>query len=221
MKKKVLMSIVLLAIIGTSAIFAQQPTLDKLKWGNVVGNKQGVGPAYASISGALVIPGTYNGNPVQASGFRDCTQITSVTMLDGAAGITSNAFSVGTFQGCTSLTSVTLPASVAEIGGNAFKDCDKLTSVTFGGNTIANFWDSAFPGDLVKVYKSGAGGAGTYTRSAGGTTWTKQGGGFTLNGTWTRSDGMKITIAENGQNITITGDKPNNGGKLNDTYRKQ
>jgi len=38
---------------------------------------------------------------------------------------------------------------------------------------------------------------------------------------WTRSDGMKITITENGQNITITGDKPNNGGKLNDTYTKK
>ena len=76
-----------------------------------------------------------------------------------------------------------------------------------------------FEGDLVAKYQ--AGGAGTYTRSAGSNTWTKQGGGFTLNGVWTRSDGMKITIADNGQNITITGDKPNNGGKLNDTYAKR
>ena len=195
MKKKVLMSLVLLAIVGTSVVFAQQPTLDKLKFtiiGASGGTDQGkyeAQPLNNNISGSVVFPTTYNNIPVvRIQGFGNCGEITSVTI---PAGVVSN--------------------------GNSFINCAKLTSVTFQGSDWKNLSGSpAFPGDLDAKYK--AGGAGTYTRS--GNTWTKE-GGFSLNGTWTRSDGMKITIAENGQNITITDDKPNNGGKLNDTYAKR
>ena len=216
MKKKVLMSIVLLAIIGTSAVFAQQPTLDKLKFS---ANNSGytVTAANKQISGAVVIPDTYNGKPVtRVYDFADCTGITSVSIPDTVIIMEASAF-----LRCTGLTSVTIPASITTINFNVFRGTN-LTSVTFQGGTAkmetpgAN---SPFDGDLVAKYK--AGGAGTYTRQAGGTVWTKQGGSFTLNGTWRRSDGMEITITENGQNITITGDKPNNGGKLNDTYAKR
>jgi len=189
------MSLVLLAIIGTSAVFAQQPTLDKLQFaiiGASGGTDQGkyeAQPLNNNISGSVVFPTTYNNIPVvRIQGFGNCGEITSVTI---PAGVVSN--------------------------GNSFINCAKLTSVTFQGSDWKNLSGSpAFPGDLDAKYK--AGGAGTYTRS--GNTWTKE-GGFSLNGTWTRSDGMKITIAENGQNITITDDKPNNGGKLNDTYAKR
>jgi len=216
MKKKTLMSIVLLAIIGTSAVFAQQPTMDKLKISGS-GSKGDVSAAYKSISGEVVIPGTYDKySETRAYDFRDCTQITSVIMLEGTTDIGGT-----TFRGCTSLTSVIIPASMTRIDGNAFQGCDNLTSVTFGSNVIRTFYDNAFPGDLAKVFKSGAGGAGTFIRDAGGTTWTKISSTFTLNGTWTRADGMKINITDNGANITITGDKPNNGGKLNDTYTKK
>jgi len=153
MKKKVLMSLILLAIIGTSAVFAQQPTLDKLKWGNVLsvnatygsstGKMQLVEAADKSISGTVVIPGTYNGNPVEAKNFANCANITSFVMLDGAISISNSAF-----NGCTGLTSFTIPASVNIFG------------------------TSGFPGDLPAKYK--AGGAGTYTRQAGSNTWTKQ-----------------------------------------------
>jgi len=195
MNKRVLMSLVLLAIIGTSAVFAQQPTLDKLQFaiiGASGGTDQGkyeAQPLNNNISGSVVFPTTYNNIPVvRIQGFGNCGEITSVTI---PAGVVSN--------------------------GNSFINCAKLTSVTFQGSDWKNLSGSpAFPGDLDAKYK--AGGAGTYTRS--GNTWTKE-GGFSLNGTWTRSDGMKITIAENGQNITITDDKPNNGGKLNDTYAKR
>jgi hypothetical protein len=216
MKKRVLMSLVLLAIIGTSAVFAQTPTLDKLKFAIVSNNRQYAEPANKSISGAVVIPGTYNSMPVQVANFYDCTQITSVTILDGATHISD---SVGTFRRCSSLTSVTLPASVTNIGSNAFMDCDKLTSVTFLGNTIATIGNNVFPGDLSAKYK--AGGAGTYTRPAGSNTWTKQ-GGFTLNGTWKRSDGMEITISGDGtQTFTITGNAPNNGGRFNRNFAER
>jgi hypothetical protein len=65
MKRKVVMSLVLLAVIGAGVVFAQQPTLDKLTFTlNNQGTAYSVGPANNSISGAVVIPSTYNGLPV-------------------------------------------------------------------------------------------------------------------------------------------------------------
>jgi hypothetical protein len=190
MKKKLLMSLVLLAIIGTSAVFAQQPTLDKLKMTSLSSRKSYAATALnKDISGAVVIPATYEGLPVEIGDFTNCRNITSITIPDGL-----NFYNMY-FYGCTGLTSATLGSGLIITGSNVF------------------------PGDLLAKYR--AGGAGTYTRQAGSNTWTKQGGDFSLNGTWTRSDGMKITIADNGANIVITGDKPNNGGKLNDTYTKR
>jgi hypothetical protein len=217
MKKRVLMIHVVLAIIGTSAVFAQAPTLDKLEPFTL---NRYVRAANTSISGAVVIPDTATvggtTGPVRQianSAFKDCTGMTSVIIPEGITTI-----GIGAFQN-TGLTSVTIPESITSLGRDAFRDCNKLTSVTFHGVIRSNTIDSnTFPGDLRDKYV--AGGAGTYTRPAGSNTWTKQ-GGFTLNGTWKRSDGMEITITENGQNITITGNKPNNEGRLNDTYAKR
>jgi hypothetical protein len=196
MKKRVLMSLAVLAIIGTSVVFAQEPTLDKLKITKLtVNNGYQVVPINKDISGTVVIPATYEGLPV----------------------------AIGSFAIADKITSVIIPAGVKWYSWG-FNPCPALTSVTFGGSDFTGINGSSlgstiFPGDLVAKYQ--AGGAGTYTREAGSKTWTKQGGGFSLNGTWTRSDGMKITITDNGANIVITGDKPNNGGKLNDTYTKR
>jgi hypothetical protein len=216
MNKKLLMGLVLLAIIGTSAVFAQQPTLDKLTFapnGNPAVSYE-ARAANQQISGAVVIPDTYNDKPVVSARNFNIAGITSVTFPNSLITIESNAF-----LSATGLTSVTIPANVATING-AFRNCTNLTSVTFGGSNtnLTGSGFRSFPGDLDAKYN--AGGAGTYTRSAGSDTWTKQ-GGFSLNGTYTRSDGFQITIAENGQNITITGNKPNNGGRLNDTYAKR
>jgi len=176
MKKKVLMSLVLLAIIGTSAVFAQEATMDKLKWidsYSVNANESSTRKRdrfqaiNTSISGELIIPGTYNGNPTEAKNFQKCDQLTSVILLDGTAAIATGAFS-----GCTNLASITIPISMNIIDNPGFGP--NLTSVTFKGNVVSlRFSDSAFPGDLVKVFKSAAGGAGTYTRQAGSNTWTK------------------------------------------------
>ena len=220
MKNKVLMSLVLLALIGTSAIFAQSPTLDKLAFGANGTDALRAGPKDKNITGAVVVPGEYNGKPVNMVADFNGTKITSVIILEGVTRIQNIAF-----DDCTELTSVTCPASLKQVGSNAFNfnKSAKLTSITFLGgiqNDIngSGFGNNNISNDLIAKYK--AGGPGTYTRAVGGTVWTKQ-GGFSLNGVWTRSDGMKITIADNGQNITITGDKPNNGGKLNDTYAKR
>ena len=57
--------------------------------------------------------------------FRDCSNLTSVTIPDSVTSIGAYAFS-----GCTSLTSVTIPDSVTSIGDYAFFKCSALTSIT-------------------------------------------------------------------------------------------
>jgi hypothetical protein len=201
MKKRALVSLVLLTFVTAGAVFAQSPTLDKLTF---VTKRSGGKDYYevkainTSISGAVVIPGTSNNVPVTviANGafdrcsnitsvtipvnvtsigqmaFRGCASLTSVIIPNGVTSINSSAFG-----GCTNLASVTIPASVTSIGNQAFNTCPNLTSVTFGGSntgmTKSPSNQVSFPGDLHIAYQ--AGGAGTYTRSVNGANWTKQG----------------------------------------------
>jgi hypothetical protein len=171
MKKKVLLGLVLLAMLAKSTVSAQQVTLDKLSFtGAEMSNDFIALPANDRISGAVVIPTTYNGKKV---------------------------FAVMNFMDCRSITSVTIPASVTDIYARAFQNCTSLTSVTFQGTAAkmyASGADASFPGDLAAKYK--AGGAGTYTRSGGGTVWTKQGAAATGNGTFTLTG---IPAAHNGK----------------------
>ena len=154
MKKRVLMSLVLLAMVVASAVSAQQATMDKLSFTGVEMSDDYVAlPANNSIRGEVVIPAAYNGKRV---------------------------FAVMNFMDCRNITGVTIPASVTDIYARAFRNCTNLTSVTFQGTAAgmyASGADASFPGDLAAKYK--AGGAGTYTRSAGGTVWTKQGAAAT------------------------------------------
>jgi predicted transglutaminase-like cysteine proteinase len=179
MKKKVLISLILLAIIGTSAAFAQQATLDKLSFtGAQMSNDFIAMPANDRISGAVVIPAAYNGKKV---------------------------FAVMNFMDCRSITSVTIPASVTDIYARAFQNCTSLTSVTFQGTATNNIYasgaDASFPGDLAAKYK--AGGAGTYTRSAGGTVWTKQGGGQVTPAKTTQGQGKYVLEIYNISQATV------------------
>jgi len=89
------------------------------------------------------------------------------------------------FQDIKNLVSIILPNSVTSIGNNAFQNCTSLTSVTFAtGSNIpdANFGNNVFPegstgagGNTLKTaYNNATTKAGTYTRSANGSTWSKQ-----------------------------------------------
>ena len=102
-------------------------------------------------SGVVVIPASYNNLPVSA--------------------IFQEAFSG------TTILEVTIPASVITIGANAFANCPGLTSVTFGCTLPpSDFDENAFRGlgDIRAKYFAAGGGAGTYTRLGGGSTWTKK-----------------------------------------------
>ncbi|MDR1786966.1 MAG: leucine-rich repeat domain-containing protein [Treponema sp.] len=110
------------------------------------------------LQGGITVIGRY--------AFRDCIYLTSVTIPSGLFYIYSGAFS-----GCTGLTSVTIPSNVKSIEGTAFYGCTRLTSVTFTQSNISLEYDS-FPGNLNTSYYYG--GAGTYTRTIDGSTWTKK-----------------------------------------------
>ena len=103
------------------------------------------------ISGAVTIPSNLSGYPVTSIGnyaFRDCYELTSITIPDSVTSIGGGAFyecssltsitipnsvtSIGTwaFRHCTGLTSITIPDSVTSIGNEAFAYCSSLTSIT-------------------------------------------------------------------------------------------
>jgi len=118
-----------------------------------------------STATSIVIPSTFNSKPVTT--------------------IASNGF-----FSYSSLTSVTIPASVTIIYSMAFMECTSLTTVTFNSTiSSSGFTAQAFDGDLREKYL--AGGVGTYTRSAGSSTWTKQGGGNT------GTSGLSFTLITN------------------------
>lgn len=87
---------------------------------------------FSSPAGALTIPSTVTNDgisyPVSVIGsdaFRECHNLTSVTIPSTITLIGSHAFC-----GCTALTSVTIPNTVSWIGPYAFYGCSNLDSMT-------------------------------------------------------------------------------------------
>ena len=82
---------------------------------------------YEGIPTNLVIPATYNGNPVTSIGdyaFSSCSSLTSITIANSVTSIGKDAFSY-----CFSLTSITIPNSITNIENYAFDTCPKLVEV--------------------------------------------------------------------------------------------
>lgn len=82
----------------------------------------------------IVIPSTYNDLPVTEIGnyaFKDCEELTSVTIPNSVTWIGMQAF-----DGCTGFTSITIPDSVVWIGPEAFAMCGDLTSITLGSGLV-------------------------------------------------------------------------------------
>ncbi|MBD5426303.1 MAG: leucine-rich repeat domain-containing protein [Treponema sp.] len=72
--------------------------------------------------------------------FKDCHQLTEVTIADGMETIGS-----GAFQNCSRLETVTIPGSVTSIGADAFQNCGNLDTVVIGNN-VKNIGSGAFSG---------------------------------------------------------------------------
>ena len=70
--------------------------------------------------------------------FYGCSNLTSVTIPEGATSIGFEAFS-----GCSRLASVTIPEGVTYIGDSAFDSCSRLTSVTIP-ESVTTIGDYAF-----------------------------------------------------------------------------
>ena len=89
------------------------------------------------VSGDVVIPATvtYNGTTYNVTElkvisssfgpFRNCSNITSVTIPNSVTSIGKYAFA-----SCRNLTSITIPNSVVSIGESAFKECISLSSIS-------------------------------------------------------------------------------------------
>lgn len=89
---------------------------------------------FAGVTADLVIPKTvtdpeygaeYTVVAMDAQAFRNCTNLTSVTIEAGIPEVGNY-----TFSGCSSLTAVSLPETVTVIGQYSFADCSSLQSMT-------------------------------------------------------------------------------------------
>lgn len=121
----------------TRSVDRSDATLDGLVW---VSNGAEVRiNAYEGTATEVVVPAEINGLPVtqlQTGVFRECKNLTSVTLPDTITEIPDNAF-----YKCTKLTSVSIPASVTRIGYAAFEGCTSMTSVDIpSGVTYIGGW---------------------------------------------------------------------------------
>lgn len=102
------------------------------------------------VRGDLEIPSMYEGLPVTgivANAFRDCTELTSVTIPDSVTSIGAYAF-----HGCTGLISVAIGNGVKYINSYAFHNCTNLTSIVIPDNvTSIKSWTFGFCENLKKV----------------------------------------------------------------------
>ena len=87
--------------------------------------------SFNTYSGNVTIPSsvTYNGKTYNVTGigyqaFKNCTNLTSVTLPNTLTMMLNEAF-----YGCTKLTSITLPSSLTSIYNNVFVGCTGLTSI--------------------------------------------------------------------------------------------
>jgi len=117
-----------------------RPNNPDLVYGSLIFSYSSQSDSY-SVSGyqnkaatAIVIPAEYEGKPVTRISniaFRNCVNLTMVTIPDSVTSIGWAAFS-----GCTGINSIVIPESVIEIGQSAFYGCRNLTSVAIPSSVV-------------------------------------------------------------------------------------
>ena len=117
---------------------------------------------YNSYSGNVIIPTSVRGYPVRSINlyaFKDCSEITSITLpnsLDSIdwfafenCGITNisipnsvNVIGVGAFFSCANLKRVTLPNSIQSIEAGVFADCTSLNEISIPNSVETIDWEA-------------------------------------------------------------------------------
>ena len=107
-------------------------------WEYTIADGQVIITGYTGSATELVIPSQIENLPVTGIGysaFRECTNLTGITIPDGVISIGDSAF-----YGCTSLTNVTIPNSVTSISDYAFCNCTNLTSISIPDSVTTINW---------------------------------------------------------------------------------
>lgn len=81
-----------------------------------------------------------SGTSIKEGAFRNCENLTSVTLPEGL-----NSIGVKAFSGCGNLQSINVPNSVTSIGERAFLGCDNLKSINIP-NGVTTIEESTFGG---------------------------------------------------------------------------
>lgn len=103
----------------------------------------GVAKGSATYHSSVVIPIKHNGKPVTkiiADGFKNCTELSSITIPASIISIGDSAF-----YGCTKLAEIDIPNGVVSIGNSAFQGCTKLTEFS-APDSVVSIGDNAFRG---------------------------------------------------------------------------
>jgi hypothetical protein len=102
---------------------------------------------YNTYSGAISVPKavthegvTYRVTGISFDAFKDCPDLTKVTLTKRITSIGFNAF-----ENCTGLEKIRIPDGVTSIGANAFRGCTGLTEAVIGSR-VAQIGSQAFNG---------------------------------------------------------------------------
>lgn len=128
--------ITIIALFAALYVFAQEFESDGIRYYITSIQDKTASISYGEHSGNLTIPSKVSYNEIEYDvtvidfeAFRDCINLTSVTIPEGVLYIGEYAF-----YGCSNLKSISIPKSVMEIGWAAFSGCSSLTSITIPDN---------------------------------------------------------------------------------------
>lgn len=121
------------ALLATTALWSYDFKFGNLYYNILTDSTVGVvrDDSYASLT-TVTIPSTFSHNgtvytvtEIKYWAFKECAELTSVTIPGSVTYIGGSAFA-----DCTGLTSVNISHGLTTIGGGAFYNCTSLTSVT-------------------------------------------------------------------------------------------
>ena len=102
-----------------------------------------------SLKSVTFSPATYPTLVIASSAFKDCKQLSSLTLSDALVTLES-----GAFAGCTLLRSITVPSIISTIADNVFAGMDDLREVTFLGLPPGNIENAGLAKDIKIRYNN-------------------------------------------------------------------